>query len=82
MILNGTKTNKQQTKNLLAFKNAKNTEIATIPGNITNNDTNNKTSNTQAIPEECFTDANNIITQLAAFNITLTQSTEQQYQIH
>ena len=70
------KNKQEQTKNLLAFKNAKNTEIATIPGNITNNDTNNITNNTQSIPEECFTDANNIITQLAAFNITLTQSTE------
>lgn len=67
----------QQTKNLLAFKNAKNTEIATIPGNMTNNDTNNETSNTTTIPEECFTDANNIIKQLRPLYMTLTQSTEQ-----
>ena len=33
------KNKQQQTKNLLAFKNAKKTEIATIPGNITSNDT-------------------------------------------
>jgi hypothetical protein len=71
------KNKEQQTKNLLAFKNAKKTEIASIPGNITGNDTNNKTSNTSAIPEECFIDANNIITQLTTLNITLSLSTEQ-----
>ena len=77
MILNGTKTSNNNLQNLLAFKNAKKTELTIIPGNITGHNTNNKTSNTTAIPEECFTDANNIITQLTELNITLTLSTEQ-----
>ena len=67
----------QEMQNLLNFKNSKKTGTNSKTGNKTNTTTSNTTSNsTSEVPLECYENAQSIVTQLVAMNITVSQAFE------
>lgn len=77
-IWNENKLPQQQIQKLLSYKNSKKTETGSKTGNNTNTTSGNTTRNTTTeIPQECYENAQNIVTQLTAMNFTVTQSSQQ-----
>jgi hypothetical protein len=73
---NHNQVSKKTTRDLLQYRNSEKTVNKHQNAWNNTNNTENITNTTNPIPEACFTDADNIIKQLATKNITLAKTTQ------